>query len=106
MFFLRYELNLCIPLDKIVLQRVETSHVLSFTNCNVYAFINISIISGVSCDGLRRAAVITLVLSVRAATLTKHKNAYFRFFAELLNILCQQCNPLQNPMCLIACCNI
>jgi len=68
MFFLRYELNLCIPLDKIVLQRVETSHVLSFTNCNVFAFIKILVTFGVSCDGLRRAAVIILVLSVRAAT--------------------------------------
>ena len=57
MYFLRYELNLCISLGKIVLQRVKASHVLSFTNCNVFAFIKISVISGVSCNGLRRAAV-------------------------------------------------
>lgn len=99
-------MNLCISLNKIFLQRVKTSHVMSFTNCNVFAFIKISVISGVPCDGLRRAAVITLVLNVRAATLTKHNNAYFTFFAELLNMLCQYCNPLQNPMCLITCCNI
>jgi hypothetical protein len=72
-FFLRYELNLCISLNKVFLQRVKTSHILSFTNCNVFAFIKISVISGVSCDGLRRAAVIKLVLNVRPATLTKHK---------------------------------
>ena len=30
-----------VSLDKVVLQRVETSRVLSFTNCNVFAFIKI-----------------------------------------------------------------
>jgi hypothetical protein len=88
------------------LQRFKTSHVLPFTNCNVSVFIQTSVFSGESCDCLRRTAVISLVLNVRAVTLIKHKNSYYTFFAELLYVLCQYCNPLQNPMCLIACCNI